>query len=83
MKILKPFYMVEHNLKRVKANGQPIAVIHAQSNCQAAKEASSEKACGLENELVVNKNSVVRLTSNLWTKAGLTNGAKGVVKGII
>ena len=75
--------MVEHNLKKVKANGQPIAVIHAQSNCQAAKEASSEKACGLVSELVVNKNSVVRLTSNLWTKAGLTNGAKGVVKGII
>ena len=76
-------YMVEHNLNKVKANEQPIAVIHAQSNCQAAKQASSDKAYGLVSELVVNRNSVVRLTSNLWTRAGLTNGAKGVVKAII
>ena len=53
------------------------------SNCKAAKQVSSDKAFGLLNELAVSKNSVVRLTSNLWTKAGLTNGAKGIVRGII
>ena len=75
--------MIQHNLEKVKANNQPIAVIHAVSNCKAAKQASSDKACGLLSELVVSKNSVVRLTANLWTKAGLTNGAKGIVRGII
>ena len=75
--------MIQHNLDKVKANKQPIAVIRAQSNCHAAKQASSDKAYGLVSELVINKNSVVRLTANLWTKAGLTNGAKGIVKGMI
>ena len=75
--------MTEHNLDKVKANNQPIAVIHAVSNCKSAKQASSDKACGLQSELAVSKNSVVRLTANLWTKAGLTNGAKGIVRGII
>ena len=75
--------MMQHNLDKVKSNKQPIANIHAVSNCKAAKKVSSDKACGLLNELVVSKNSVVRLTANLWTKAGLTNGAKGIVRGII
>ena len=75
--------MIQHNLNKVKSNNQPIAMIHAKSSCAAAKTTSSDKACGLLSELVVNKGSVVRLTANLWTKAGLTNGAKGIVKGII
>lgn len=75
--------MIEYNVNKVKANNQPIAIIHAVSNCKAAKQVSSDKAFGLLNELAVSKNSVVRLTSNLWTKAGLTNGAKGIVRGII
>ena len=75
--------MIQHNINKVRSNNQPIALIHAVSNCSAAKKASSDKACGLLNELVVSKDSVVRLTANLWTKAGLTNGAKGLVKGII
>ena len=58
-------------------------MIHAESNCSAGKKAPSNKACGILSELVVSKDSAVRLTSNFWTKAGLTNGAKGIVKGII
>ena len=75
--------MIHHNLKKVRSNNQPIALIRASSNGPAAKMASSDKACGLLSELIVSKGSVVRLTSNEWTKAGLTNGAKGIVKGII
>jgi hypothetical protein len=75
--------MVQHNIAKVKANGQPIAPIYAVSSPKEACKASAERACGLGNKIVLSKNTVVRLTANLWTKAGLKNGAVGTVHSII
>ena len=75
--------MVQHNIAKVKANGQPIAPIYAVSAPKEACKASAERSCGLGNKIVISKNTVVRLTANLWTKAGLTNGAVGFVHSII
>ena len=73
----------EHNVRRVKNNGTPIAPITAESVPREANRQSSDRASGLPRKIILNRNTVFRLTSNLWTAAGLTNGAIGIVKAII
>jgi hypothetical protein len=75
--------MVQHNIAKVKATGCPVAPISAQNNSKEAAKESSDRACGLVSKLIISRQTVFRLTSNLWTKAGLTNGAVGVVHSII
>ena len=75
--------MLQHNIAKVKANGQPIAPIYADSAPKEACRSSAERACGLGSKIVLSKKSIFRLTSNLWTQAGLTNGAVGTVYAII
>jgi hypothetical protein len=38
---------------------------------------------GLPNNIILCKGTKFRLTVNLWTAAGLTNGAKGTVHSVI
>jgi ATP-dependent exoDNAse (exonuclease V) alpha subunit len=75
--------MVKHNIMKVKANEEPIAPVFAESCPKQAKSESSERASGLISKIIISRQTVFRLTSNLWTTAGLTNGAVGTIHSII
>lgn len=75
--------MVHHNIRKVKDNGKHIAPIFAETHPKEANKDSSDRLCGLPSKILLSKKTVFRLTSNLWTQAGLTNGAVGVVHSII
>jgi DNA replication protein DnaC len=75
--------MVTHNIMKVKANEEPIAPVFAESAPRQAKAESSERASGLISKIIISRKTVFRLTSNLWTAAGLTNGSVGTIHSII
>ena len=73
----------EYNIKRIKALGTPIALIKSTNSDHAVASLPSSVAQGLPSQVMLAKECQVILTANLWKEAGLTNGAKGVVKYII
>ena len=75
--------MVQHNIMKVKSNNEPVAPIFAVSSPKEACKESSERASGLNSKIIISRKTVFRLTSNLWTSVGLTNGAVGTVHAII
>ncbi len=52
-------------------------------NCAAATSEYSDPATVLLMKNNINQNTIVRLPSNLWTEAGLTNDSEGVIHYII
>ncbi|KAL8588675.1 hypothetical protein ACOMHN_046448 [Nucella lapillus] len=67
--------MVRHNIEKVNANNQPIALIKAESKPKGeANNTSAERDSGLTSVIALSKDTVFRLSCNLWTEAGLTNG---------
>ncbi|KAL8585501.1 hypothetical protein ACOMHN_064249 [Nucella lapillus] len=76
--------MVRHNIEKVKANNQPIALIKAERKPKGeAYKTSAERDSGLTSVIALSKDTVFRLFCNLWTEAGLTNGAVGNVYDIV
>lgn len=76
--------MVEHNRKKVTDLKQPVALIKSSNSPKSeASGDSADRQSGLPANIILCRGTKFRLTSNLWTAAGLTNGAKGVVHGII
>jgi hypothetical protein len=74
--------MVDHNQSKVRELQQPIALIKAVNNRKAEENKEGDEG-GLPNNIILCKKTKFRLTADLWTAAGLTNGAKGTVHSII
>ena len=74
--------MVNHNIEKVQSIGQPVAPIFAQNTGEGGRELA-DRDSGLIGKIILCRKCIFRLTYNLWTSAGLTNGAIGVVHSII
>ena len=74
--------MLAQNVRRVKLNEEPIAQILA-VNTPRKNFVIQNTTCGLDNSIILSKKTIVRLTQNLWTAAGLCNGAQGMVHSIV
>ena len=74
---------ISFNIQKIKSLNNPIAQIHAVNSTKKAKTFPASKAGGLQNSIIICKNSKVMLLSNIWKEVGLTNGANGFVRYII
>ena len=71
--------VVEHNVARLRASGQPVATIKA---VHKGPNASPDEAGGLEPVVCLAHGARVMLTSNQWVDKGPVNGAMGTVAAI-
>ena len=75
--------MVAHNKRKVLELNQPIALIKSDSSPASARLPAADNQSGLSCNIILCKGAKVRLISNEWTEAGLTNGADGTVIAIV
>ena len=74
--------VAQHNITKLRANGQPTALIKAVHSGPGAAKATTDEAGGLEPAICIAHDARVMLTANLWVQEGLVNGAVRTVKAI-
>lgn len=74
--------VVEHNVTKLHACGQPVATIKAVHSGANASKGSPDDAGGLEPVVCLAKGARVMLSSNLWVDMVLVNGAMGTIQAI-
>ena len=74
--------VAEHNIHKLHASGQPVAMLKAVHNGPGAFKATSEEAGGLDPVICIAQDAKVMLCANLWVDVGLVNGARGTIVAI-
>ena len=73
--------VVQHNINKLHAYGQPVATIRAVHTGPNASKASTD-AGGLQPVVCLAKSAHVMLSANLWVDMDLVNGAMETVQTI-
>ena len=74
--------VAEHNIHKLHASGQPIAMLKAVHNGPGVFKTTSEEAGGLDPVICIAQGAKVMLCANLWVDVGLVNGARGTIVAI-
>ena len=74
--------VVQHNINKLHAYGQPVATIRAVHTGPNASKASTDDAGGLQPVVCLAKSAHVMLSANLWVDMDLVNGAMETVQTI-
>jgi len=71
------------NLRSLEKLGQPVVKSESVDSCNEAKRVSTIEAKNLARYVLLSNDSLVVLTTNLWTAAKLVNGSTGIVRKIV
>ena len=74
--------VAEHNIHKLHASGQPVAMLKAVHKGPGAFKATSEEASGLDPVICIAQDAKVMLCANLWEDVALVNGARGTIVAI-
>ena len=74
--------VAEHNIHKLHASGQPVAILKAVHNVPGAFKATSEEAGGLVSVICIAQGAKVMLCANLWVDVGMVNCVSGTIVAI-